>query len=75
MAKIKNFGSGIQRMLESAEEIAVSNERKSVEKEVEVTINFKIPKSLHTALKIHAAQNDITIKDLAIKLFTEEVNS
>lgn len=75
MAKMKNFGSGIQRMLESAEEIAESNSSQISDKEVEVTINFKIPKSLHTALKIYSAQKGITIKDLAIRLFKNEINA
>lgn len=75
----KGLGAGIDEMLASAEEqlTVPSRDRKRVnnrEKEVEVTINFKIPKSLHTALKIHAIQKGISIKDLAIRLFSNELN-
>lgn len=74
MSKKINFGSGIQRMLENAEkQVEQSNSSSLAEKEVEVTINFKIPKSLHTALKIYTAQEGISIKELATKLFSETV--
>ena len=56
MSKKINLGSGIQRMLENAEKQVEQGTSSSLaEKEVEVTINFKIPKSLHTALKIYTA--------------------
>lgn len=77
----KGLGAGIDQMLASAEEQLVQPKaierkeaRNSREKEVEVTINFKIPKSLHTALKVYVAQEGLSIKELAIKLFSNEIH-
>ena len=74
----KGIGAGIDQMLASAEEQLTSprpqNRGNGREKEVEVTINFKIPKSLHTALKIHATKEGTSIKDLAIRLFSNEID-
>lgn len=76
----KGLGAGIDQMLASAEEQLVQpktsgrKEANSREKEVEVTINFKIPKSLHTALKVYVAQEGLSIKELAIKLFSNEIH-
>ena len=42
-------------------------------KESESTINFKVPKELHTAIKLHAIQSGTTIRALAIRLFEKEL--
>lgn len=73
MAKNRKLGSGIERMLNEAEEIAVQNEQVEATPEPETALNMKIPKSLHKALKIYAVQQNMTVKDLAIKLFQEAI--
>lgn len=75
MAK-KSFSSGIEQMLQSAEQATVSSiaHQPEVVKEQEVTINFKIPQSLHIALKVHVAQNGTSIKELVTKLLQKELN-
>lgn len=73
MAKNRKLGSGIERMLNDAEEIAVKNEQVEATPEPETALNIKIPQSLHKALKIHAVQQNMTVKDLAIKIFQEAI--
>lgn len=73
MAKNRNLGSGIERMLNEAEEVAVRNDQVQATPEPETALNMKIPQSLHKALKIYAVQQNMTVKDLAIKIFKEAI--
>lgn len=72
MAK-KNLGSGIERMLNEAEVAAENKEQQISTPEAETALSMKIPKSLHMALKIYAVQQNMTVKDLAIKIFQEAI--
>lgn len=40
-----------------------------------MNVNYKIPDDLHRALKIRAAEEGVTLKDLIIRLLTEAVQS
>lgn len=39
-----------------------------------MTINYEIPEELHKALKVQAAEEGVTLKDLIIRLLAEGVN-
>lgn len=70
MKKTK-LGAGINAIIEQAG--TQEEQRISKEKEIEVTINFKIPKSLHTALKVYTVNHDTSIKDLITSLIEDKL--
>ena len=49
------------------------NQASSKEKEKTERLNVEIPKSLHKAIKIQAAQHEIKIKDVVIKAINDHL--
>lgn len=73
MSTKKKFSSGLDQMIENAEKAVMATSTQGNHKEPEVTINFKLPQSLHIALKVHVAQNGTSIKELVTKLLKEQL--